>query len=552
VVMALWNTIITTPAVWLLWIRKEKRRDHMLRKSTDFSVLVCIPETRAGVSMVTVAGALAKAHSKGIGSPRKPRIHAIHLKEVSERPSTYFFALRLDKSDEVEFARQRASVLDVRFKATARASTNIAADLIKFSNSRVRDLVILGWNKSHLENITEGGRRTHQLMQHIHAPIGILIDNGHLRNRINLKRVMLVYSFQDFEKEAVKSALELARDPEIHLVIVVTRQEWLMRRSEEIPNVDGALFSTQAADSEGESDHNHTNRLAWHHYFDILLLLSLLVRLISKWLGFGPSDRQDNDPTKHQASSTASGPEGTEMQESKEQNDTGDTTNQDIEHDNAASFDELSVVDGEDPLQQSRRESSILSSDLGLASGSAGLAAATAVAAAENSSLFSTEQKRTEEQLMQTFEGVLTLVKRRNNISLIVSETESVLHEALQQEATNSYQLIIIGNERRWSRMNHPYLNLYRHHLHFRHQHDEDQNRYLEEFGELVGHSNTSLFVVHPPLEQTTSSKQRRWFNFMRKTQPKEEEALDGAEEQEEDQSEKETSEAGVQGADAV
>jgi len=45
--------------------------------------------------MVTVAGALAKAHSKGIGSPRKPRIHAIHLKEVSERPSTYFFAVSL-------------------------------------------------------------------------------------------------------------------------------------------------------------------------------------------------------------------------------------------------------------------------------------------------------------------------------------------------------------------------------------------------------------------------------------------------------------------------
>jgi hypothetical protein len=62
--------------------------------SSDYSVLVCIPEARIGVSMVTIAGALAKAHAKGIDSKRKPRIEAVHLTEISERPSTYFFAVR--------------------------------------------------------------------------------------------------------------------------------------------------------------------------------------------------------------------------------------------------------------------------------------------------------------------------------------------------------------------------------------------------------------------------------------------------------------------------
>ncbi len=82
--------------------------------------------------------------------------------------------LRLDKSDAVEFARQRASVLDVSFKVTARASADIADDLTKIANSRVQDLVILGWNRQKSDRINEGGRRVHHLMQHIRAPVGTL------------------------------------------------------------------------------------------------------------------------------------------------------------------------------------------------------------------------------------------------------------------------------------------------------------------------------------------------------------------------------------------
>jgi hypothetical protein len=50
--------------------------------------------------------------------------------------------LRLDKSDAVEFARQRASVLGVTFKVTARASADISAELAKIANSRVRNSVL--------------------------------------------------------------------------------------------------------------------------------------------------------------------------------------------------------------------------------------------------------------------------------------------------------------------------------------------------------------------------------------------------------------------------
>ena len=63
-------------------------------------------------------------------------------------------------------------------------------------------------------------------------------------------------------------------------------------------------------------------------------------------------------------------------------------------------------------------------------------------------SAFSAEQKRTEEQLTETFEGVQALVRARYaNMSLVVSESDDVLAEALEQDAKHEYQMIVIGNE---------------------------------------------------------------------------------------------------------
>lgn len=111
-------------------------------------MLVCIPEPRLGVSMVTVAGTLAKAHAWLPDDEQKwkPKIHALHLTEVSERPSTYFFRLRLDKVDAVEFARQRAAQMDVRFQLTTKMSVDISADLSKIANARVRSLSLFDIN----------------------------------------------------------------------------------------------------------------------------------------------------------------------------------------------------------------------------------------------------------------------------------------------------------------------------------------------------------------------------------------------------------------------
>lgn len=535
VVMAIWNTILTTPIVWLLWTRTEKKRNPMMRKSSDYSMLVCIPEARIGVSMVTIAGALAKAHAKGIDSKRKPRIEAVHLTEISERPSTYFFALRLDKSDAVEFARQRASVLDVTFKVTARASANIADDLTKIANSRVQDLVILGWNRQKSDRINEGGRRVNHLMQHIRAPVGIFVDKGRLRDRTNVERVLFVYSFHSFEREAVKVALEMARDPDVHLTIVVPRKEWLMRDRHHQSAEHDMSSSTDALTPR---DTNHASSstsaatpaaaakkkgAAWHQYFDILFLFGLLARLVRRCI-HGPRKptSQRRRPGASSPTTSARKEDEVEMEEraaaaavaaARERRTTGER------HDS----DDSSSSEGEDLAESPRvslsdRPDSIALETAGAASGKYGLGSLLP-------SAFSAEQKRAEEQLMETFDGVQALVRARPSMSLIVSESDDVLAEALDQEAKHVYQMIVIGNERKWSRTHQHvhHLNLHRHHLphiSFGRHDDIDDDAENDDaadgddgsvqFSDLVGSSTTSLLVVHPPLESPAYIDTRR------------------------------------------
>lgn len=139
-----------------------------------------------------------------------------------------------------------------------------------------------------------------------HVP-GILVDNGRLRHRTNVERVLFVYSFHAFEKAAVKVALELAHDPRVHLTVVVPRQAPWLATSPPLESVgfstlDGLLQLRQRAESDttvasstsdddNQAHHNHDKSAegskptkkkgpAWYEYFDIVFLLRLLVRLV--------------------------------------------------------------------------------------------------------------------------------------------------------------------------------------------------------------------------------------------------------------------------------
>ena len=142
-----------------------------------------------------------------------------------------------------------------------------------------------------------------------HVP-GILVDNGRLRHRTNVERVLFVYSFHAFEKAAVKVALELAHDPRVHLTIVVPRQApWLSTSPpshhddlQSVGTLDSLLqlrpraesdttVASRPSDDDHQAHHNPDKSAdgskqtkkkgpAWYEYFDIVFLLRLLVRLV--------------------------------------------------------------------------------------------------------------------------------------------------------------------------------------------------------------------------------------------------------------------------------
>lgn len=502
VVMALWNTIITSPVVWLL-TRKEKKA-YSISESTDYSVLVCIQDPKVGISMVTFAGTLAKSHAKSIESKQKPCINAVHLKKVSERLSTYIFNLRLGKLDAVEFARQRALVLNVDLKTVARSSVNIPADLTKIANSRVPShLVILGCNKHHPDYFV--GRKVEYFMQHINAPIGIFVDKGRLRDQASVEHVLLVYSFQPFEMEAAKVALKMASNPDVHVTIIIPIQEKLM---------SPCGSNRQAVTSNSVSSRRSQNRtqvrshkkIMWHQYFDILFLFSCLIRFIKHCM----PKRSDGDGNTKATVTTPSENYGdVEMEEKGRESGSSSS---------------------------SRKEQSI-----GL---SPSKSTVTELSTADSATPTS---KTTEEQMMQSFEGIQALVHTKANLSLVLSE--DLLQETLEQEATHAYQIIIIGNQRKWSQAHQLYPldhysppNLCDNNEEERETCYEDRKRLLNELANL---SATSLLVVHPPLPLDEQSRSVQ--NCFGHPREKEDENENENEDEDEDEDEEDTSVSSIE-----
>ena len=67
------------------------------------------------------------------------------------------------------------------------------------------------------------------------------------------------------------------------------------------------------------------------------------------------------------------------------------------------------------------------------------------------SSALSKERERREEQLMDTVDGVHQLAKSRPNLRVMECDSADLLDAALEEETKQVYQLVIVGNHRRWS-----------------------------------------------------------------------------------------------------
>lgn len=125
----------------------------------------------------------------------------------------------------------------------------------------------------------------------------------------------------------MKVALELSRDPNVHLTVLVPRfasNEILddiaptstKGKQKKAEKTDAALTSRMSLESVTPSSaKNKTDKRSWTDYFDILVLLSLLWRLILRLCGIRAKTRTRSRTNARQ--SVSSDKNETEMQEKK-------------------------------------------------------------------------------------------------------------------------------------------------------------------------------------------------------------------------------------------
>jgi len=251
VLMALFNTFITTPLVHFLWVKPGKAAlDAIVPQKVDrYSVLLCVPDLRAGLGMVNVAHTLQ-------GGYEAFKVKAVYLNEISERPSTYFFDIadkihapdllgRGTRDPLLEALRRHATDLNMEMKTKVLTSHEMSEDMVRFAKKQNFDFVLLGWNdpfvveegasaprasssgtgpisslKNSIDIMLDKGvsslfgpappssQMVEQAVMKIPSSVGVLIDKSAERP-LPIKRVIFAYNGYDYERAAVNLLLRM-------------------------------------------------------------------------------------------------------------------------------------------------------------------------------------------------------------------------------------------------------------------------------------------------------------------------------------------------------
>jgi len=257
VLMALFTTIITTPLVHLLWIRHHAKDDDEVRsKRTDkYSVLLCVPDLRAGLGMVNVAHTLQ-------GGYETFRVKAVHLNEISERPSSYFFDIAEKMRDRplvgsktknplLEALKRHGADMGMNMKTKVLTSHEMTNDIVRFARKQNFDFVMLGWMDPYfveaeagagpsdkgpitslrssfgimldrgLSNVFGNGVPSSQIVQQavqrIDTSVGVLVDK-HGERPIPLKNILFPYAGHEFEQAALALILRMSGPILVHII----------------------------------------------------------------------------------------------------------------------------------------------------------------------------------------------------------------------------------------------------------------------------------------------------------------------------------------------
>jgi len=247
VLMALFTTFITTPIVMAVY-RPARRGSPYTHKTvqrkdpdTELRVLACFHSTCNIPTLINLIES-----SRGTRKRGKMCVYAMHLMELSERPSAItmvhtarnnglpFWNKKHDNRDQMVIAFQaygHLSSVDVRPMTAISAFSNMHEDICTSAHQKRAAIILLPFHKhQHFDGTMESlGNSLRMMNGHVlsHAPcsVGILVDRGLggksqvQASDVSYNVVVGFFGGRD-DREALAYGMRLAEHPGISLTVV--------------------------------------------------------------------------------------------------------------------------------------------------------------------------------------------------------------------------------------------------------------------------------------------------------------------------------------------
>lgn len=280
VLMAIFTTFITTPLVMAVYkpAKRMAKADYKHRSvkrkelNAQLRLLMCFHSTNNIPSMLNLIEA-----SRGIGKREGLRLYALHLMELTERPSAILMVHRAKKNGLPFWNKRRhysdANQMVIAFEAFEQLSrvtihpttaispiSNIHEDICTSAERKRAAMIILPFHKHQRVDGTWENTRAEfrwvnkRVLEHAPCSVGILVDRGlggstHVAaSNFSSTITMLFFGGRD-DQEALAYALRMAEHPGISLSIVR-----FLARSEDVGEIVSVHINDDQVGSLSEDD----------------------------------------------------------------------------------------------------------------------------------------------------------------------------------------------------------------------------------------------------------------------------------------------------------
>jgi hypothetical protein len=270
VIMAVITTVMTTPIVYLIYQRVEKKKEEKEleegKKTESHSALLYIHDTSTAEWMAKVASLLNDAAAN-------ITLRLLMVKEVSDRPSSYFFADIYHKPAAKKRHRKglagiksRAEKSGMELETKILVSADPPADVSSYVEERDFCMVMFELRKDvehHTETnflnrsihtieevfdwSTASAKIVHSALDHIHSAIAVLIDKGsNVPEKV--QKILFVYTGKPHENYALTTMLSLLEQG-VTLFIVTTDANFAEEHKIDTENTNVQISIASSEDS---------------------------------------------------------------------------------------------------------------------------------------------------------------------------------------------------------------------------------------------------------------------------------------------------------------